>query len=149
MNIRQIIQNMFFYIEAFILWCFVMVLGALSGYIPGWKGGYNIFRCIQRKNILDNIPYEKILSIAKKNELSPYCLDNEENDNCYITNEDIAFYAFMVNKKIRCGIRSFIICLLLCAMIVMGLDWAILYFLIGIVFLFGVLKLVQGSMDIL
>lgn len=149
MNSRHAIQNIFFYIEAFIVWCIVMALGALSGYIPGWKGGYNIFRCIQRKKILDNIPYEKILSIVKKNELSPYFSDNEENDNCYITNEDITFYAFMMNKKIRCGIRSFIICLTLCIMIIIGIDWAILYFLIGIIFLFGVLKLAQGSMDIL
>ena len=55
----------------------------------------------------------------------------------------------MMNKNVRLGLRAFMAILLLCVAIFLGADWLVLHALIAILFFFGILRVAQGSMEIL
>jgi len=150
MSSNRFFQNICAAVELGIMWCLWMVVGFIAGYMPGAKGGYSIFRCIQLRSVLGNIPYETLIKIAQgKKTLRDMELPSADGETSEIVSkEDIVFYTFMMNKKVRHGLRSFIGCLLLIVAIASGFDWLILYFVIAGLFLLGLTKFVQGVMEI-
>ena len=151
MNIYRNIKNKLCFVEIFITWCAWMMFGLLSGYLPGWRGGYSLGRYFELQKRLGEIPYAAIVALRKKQERTTIssCSDLERGKLETLSQEELLFYAFMVNGKVRLGLRAFMAILLLCVAIFLGADWLVLHALIAILFFFGILRVAQGSMEIL
>ena len=129
-------------IEFFIGWCFWMVVVFFAGSLTGWKGGFYVWRSFERQKYFANMPYEKILDFAKrKYEIAKMPIPYSQ--------EEITFYAFIMNPKIQQGLHSVVAAIFLSITIAIGVDWVILYIFIAMLFVFGIIKIMQGSMDIL
>ena len=139
---RTKIAFIFASMELFAVWCVWMLFGYAAGYMPGWKGGYTIWRCSELQKGLGNVPYERILSWAKGK-------TGAESMPAPYSKEEIAFYAFMMNTKIRQGLRSIMACLALSVVVALRYDMGLFYLLVLILLLFGIARFAQGCMDIL
>lgn len=150
MNIYNHIRSAFYFIGMFIVWCTWVMLGLLFSYTPGWRGGYSLRRFFELQKRLEKIPYMTIVALAKNQGSRDNArLSSHEREALEtVSPEDMLFYVFMMNKKIRLGLRAFMAILMLCAAIFLGADWLVLYALIALLFLFGILQIAQGSMEI-
>jgi len=112
----------------------LIVFEFFSSYITGWKRGYDLWHRFKLKEYFMSIPYEKIILMSKGH------YESERNDiSC--TEEEIKFFVFMMNPKIRHGLRALIAAMVLSIGIAIGFGWPILYLLAVALFVFGIIKM--------
>ena len=118
---------------------------------PNPKSGLSLRRCLRFKDLLDAVPYETVLLMAKGKADPPAIPASRQGENTAeaLSKADVLLYAFMANPKIRQGLHALAASGAIALAMAAGLDWLILSLAIPVLLVFAIARIAGGSVEIL